>query len=103
MKREYFAYGDDSIGNYDCPAKAVGYRPNDGDFSTTIAEKYDKQAEDRGFVKDEGILPRKEAKNAWLEALNELREKNEKSPYDYSTEIKIGERIAKTLDWPTSV
>lgn len=99
---ERFAYGDDTMNTYPCPAVAAGFSPASGDVITKVAEQYDEILRDSRS--DEGTVEESEAKEAWFEAITYFQRTVEQAQTEaerehYQELVTIGDEIADELGW----
>jgi len=71
MAEKVYAFGDDSINEFACPAVAAGRDMPDDDAALTVAEEYDSIVQLR-FGIDEGTLPESVAESCWEEAIGSI-------------------------------
>lgn len=90
-----FAYSCDTIDGTECPATQAGFEPSSGDRSTLIALEYDEVVHKLGLIDKSCIIPEKDAKKAWLQALENFE--HDDSVVDTDTET--AREIADDLGW----
>ena len=96
--QQQFAYGKDTIQGCECPARAAGFAPSDGDESTAVAEWYDSAVKDVGNTHYSSIISEQKAKEAWLEMIDQM-EKRVDSIYKGERDLQIAREIADELGW----
>lgn len=96
--QQEFAYGKDTIQGCECPARAAGFAPSDGDESIAVAEWYDCAVKDVGNANYSSIISEQEAKEAWLEMIDQM-EKRTASIYKAERDLKVAREIAEELGW----
>jgi hypothetical protein len=96
--QQQFAYGKDTIQECKCPARAAGFAPSDGDQSTAVAEWYDTTVKDVGNTSYDSIISEQEAKEAWLEMIDQM-EKRVDGIHKGERDLKIAREIAEELGW----
>jgi len=94
--RRRFAYAKDRINGCECPAVAAGYQPSSGDDSLLVAETYDGIVRDRELGSANCIIDEDTAKEAWLAAIEDIRER---FPDDNHESITAAEDVAEELGW----
>jgi hypothetical protein len=94
MSDTKFAFGLDEVDGCECPASRCGYSPKDADLSKKIAQEYDTILTDE-TGNYEGIVDEETAKEAWLEANEEISD----GQAGVSAEAEVGAKIAEELGW----
>jgi len=86
---ERFAVGRNVVDGCPCPALAAGYDPSQGDPSTTVAGRFDRQ------ITGPTTVDREYARTVWFNVMRKL-----KAQYGVeSTEYQTAEDIAYTIGW----
>lgn len=90
-----FAYDGDTRNGCACPAVAAGFSPESVDGTTLAAEVYDSKVHELEFGDDSSTIPEEKAKEAWLEAVEELEQLREEG----HRTIKYANIVAEELGW----
>lgn len=84
-----YAFGDDRVNHTECPARAAGFAPREGDASTIVAEHFDEVIENR-TGRSYGTVDEDVAKDAWNRVIEHA---------STTADRKVAREIAEELGW----
>lgn len=87
-----FAFDGDTVEGCECPAVAAGYEPMN-DESLTVASLYDSAVYQLDFDSPNRIISEEQAKKAWFEAMETVKEGYKERHFE------IAQEIAEELGW----